>query len=56
MGWMDREPHFSQITNRQDELEEEGMTRTAAWEIAYDECVDRLQSVADDERKRLKGE
>ena len=56
MGWTDREPYFSQIQDRKDELEEQGENPASAFNIAYEECIDRMVSWADDERKSLKGE
>jgi hypothetical protein len=51
MGWTDREPYFSQITDRQAELEEQGVPADDAWTSAYQECVDRLVALVDRERK-----
>ena len=45
MGWNDREPHFSRINRRADEIEEkDGLPYEAAYEKALDTYIDDIKT------------
>ncbi len=49
MGWNDREPHFSRINRRADEIaEKEDLPYEAAYEKAVDTYVDDIKEGKED--------
>jgi len=48
MGWTDREPYFSMIESRTEHImETEGISRTKAWEMAYEDVAERAREATD---------